>query len=212
MAKILSSKCKLCRRAGVKLFLKGDRCLSSKCALVKKAYPPGDHGLSDGRRPSVSEYGKQLIEKQKLKRVYGISEKQLRNYYVAAGKKKGVLGDNLLYLLESRFDNIVYRLGIAKSRSQSRQLISHSMFTVNGKVLNVPSAILKVGDVIAVKKTKLNKKIIEEAKVVLKKKKAEVKWLDFNPTKMEGKVVSNPTRDEIGLTVNTSMVIEFYSR
>jgi len=212
MAKILTSKCKLCRRAGEKLFLKGERCTTPKCALVRKAYAPGVHGASDGPRRGLSEYGKQLAEKQKLKRIYGISEKQLRRYLSMARKRSGVLGDNLLFLLESRLDNIVYRLGVAQSRTQARQLVSHSFFTVNGKPLNVPSSILRVGDVVKVKDTKMDKGLIKEIKAVLKKGTPGVKWLDFKADKMEGKVLSNPTKDDIGMNIDMAMVIEFYSR
>jgi small subunit ribosomal protein S4 len=212
MAKILSSKCKLCRRAGEKLFLKGDRCSSPKCAMVRKAYAPGAHGNSEGRRRGLSEYGKQLAEKQKLKRIYGSSEKQLRRHLISAKKKSGVLGDNLLVVLESRLDNIVYRLGIAQSRSQARQLVSHSLFVVNGKSLNVPSAVIRIGDIVKIKETKLEKSFIKEVKITLKKSSLNTKWLEFNPGKMEGKVLAKPTRDEIGINVNTAMVIEFYSR
>jgi small subunit ribosomal protein S4 len=212
MAKILSSKCKLCRRAGEKLFLKGDRCSSPKCAMVRKAYAPGAHGNADGRRRGLSEYGKQLAEKQKLKRIYGISEKQLRRHLAIAKKKSGVLGDNLLLTLESRLDNIIYRLGVAQSRSQARQLVSHGLFTVNGKPLNIPSATVRVGDVIKVKETKLEKNFIKEVKVVLKKNSLNAKWLDFNAGKLEGKVLAKPSKDEIGVNVDVAMVIEFYSR
>ncbi len=212
MAKILSSKCKQCRRAGEKLFLKGDRCSSPKCALVRKAYAPGAHGNTEGMRRGFSEYGKQLAEKQKLKRIYGISEKQLRRYLSLAKKKSGVLGDNLLILLESRLDNIVYRLGVAQSRSQARQLVSHRAFSVNKKTLNVPSALLRIGDKVTVKKNKLDKAFMKEAKTALKKSSTQAKWLSFDAGKMEGKVLANPTKDEIGINVNMAMVIEFYSR
>jgi len=212
MAKILTSKCKLCRRAGEKLFLKGDRCSSPKCALVRKAYAPGAHGNTEGMRRGFSEYGKQLAEKQKLKRIYGISEKQLRRHLASAQKKSGVLGDNLLILLESRLDNIVYRLGIAQSRSQARQLVSHRAFNVDGKSLNVPSALLKIGSTVAVKKNKLEKAFMKEAKTALKKSSIQSKWLEFDAGKMEGKVLASPNKDEIGINVNMAMIIEFYSR
>jgi len=211
MAKIQGSKCKLCRRAGEKLFLKGERCASPKCALVRKSYPPGVHGKSGGVK-GLSEFGKQLKEKQKLKRIYGISERQLRRYLEIARKKRGVLGDNLLTVLENRLDNIVYRLGMADSRTQARQLVSHSLFQVNGRPLNIPSALLKIGDVVAVKDTKKEKKYFKELQAVLKKDLPKISWLDFNPEKMEGKVVANPNKDEIGFKVDMAMVIEFYSR
>ncbi len=214
MAKITTSKCKLCRRAGEKLFLKGDRCSSPKCALVKKAYIPGVHGnaVGGGMRRGLSEYGKQLKEKQKLKRIYGISEKQLRRHLSIAKKKDGVLGDNLMLILESRLDNIIYRLGIAQSRAQARQLVSHSLLEVNGKKLNIPSAILKIGDKINVRSTKISKTFIKDVKAALKKSSIGAKWVEFNADKMEGKIIARPTKDEIGINVDIAMVIEFYSR
>ncbi len=214
MAKIVTSKCKLCRRAGEKLFLKGDRCSSPKCALVKKAYIPGAHGNSvgGGMRRGLSEYGKQLKEKQKLKRIYGISEKQLRRHLLIAKKKEGVLGDNLMSILESRLDNMVYRLGIAQSRSQARQLVSHGLFEVNNKKLNIPSAILKLGDKITVRKVKLEKNFIKDAKAALKKSSANAKWMEFDASKMEGKIIAKPTKEEMGNNIDVAMVIEFYSR
>ncbi len=213
MAKIITSKCKLCRRAGEKLFLKGDRCVSPKCALVRKAYIPGAHGNSSGgMQRGLSEYGKQLKEKQKLKRIYGISEKQLRRHLAIAKKKEGVLGDNLMLILESRLDNIVYRLGVAQSRPQGRQLVSHGLFSVNNKKLNVPSAILKIGDKIKVREVKNDKTFIKEAKMALKKASNNNKWVEFNADKMEGKILAKPTKDEIGINVDIAMIIEFYSR
>ncbi len=210
MAKI-SSKCKLCRRANEKLFLKGDRCSSPKCALVRKPYTPGMHGNSGVPR-GLSEYGKQLKEKQKLKRIYGVSEKQLRRFLEMARRQRGVLGDNLLTLLEYRLDNVVYRLGLAQSRAQARQLVSHKMFAVNNKMLNIPSAILKVGDVITVRENKRDKKLLKEIQAVLSKDQKVAKWLAFDVKKMEGKVLAKPNREEVALNVDLAMVIEFYSR
>ncbi len=214
MAKIITSKCKLCRRAGEKLFLKGDRCSSPKCAFVRKAYIPGAHGnaVGGGMRRGLSEYGKQLKEKQKLKRIYGVSEKQLRRHLSIAKKKDGVLGDNLMAILESRLDNTVHRLGIAQSRAQARQLVSHGLFEVNGKKLNIPSAVLKIGDKVAVRSVKADKTFIKDAKAALKKSSANAKWMEFNADKMEGKIVAKPTKEEVGVNVDIAMVIEFYSR
>jgi small subunit ribosomal protein S4 len=214
MAKIITSKCKLCRRAGEKLFLKGDRCSSPKCALVRKAYIPGAHGnaVGGGMRRGLSEYGKQLKEKQKLKRIYGVSEKQLRRHLSIAKKKEGVLGDNLMAILEGRLDNIVYRLGIAQSRAQARQLVSLGLFEVNGKKLNVPSAILKIGDKVRVRSIKSEKNFIKDAQAALKKSSANVKWTEFDAGKMEGKILARPTKEEMGTNVDVAMVIEFYSR
>ena len=214
MAKIITSKCKLCRRAGEKLFLKGDRCSSPKCALVRKAYIPGAHGnaVGGGMRRGLSEYGKQLKEKQKLKRIYGISEKQLRRHLSIAKKKEGVLGDNLMSILESRLDNTVYRLGVAQSRPQARQLVSHGLFEVNGKKLNIPSAVLKIGDKISVRSVKLERNFIKDAKSALKKNSSNAKWMEFDAGKMEGKILAKPTKEEMGTNVDVAMVIEFYSR
>lgn len=212
MAKNLASKCKLCRRAGEKLFLKGSRCASSKCAMVRKAYPPGMHGLNQKR--GLSEYGKQLAEKQKLKRMYGLSERQLKRYFKKAEKQKGVLGENLLALLETRLDNIVYQLAWANSRSQARQLVSHKIFMVNGKPLNVPSANLKVGDEITVKKNKENSSWAKNLKMILKKRKEDCpEWLLINLTDgIQGKILAPPTRGERNVSFDLSAVIEFYSR
>jgi len=214
MAKIITSKCKLCRRAGEKLFLKGDRCSSPKCALVRKAYIPGAHGnaVGGGMRRGLSDYGKQLKEKQKLKRIYGVSEKQLRRHLSMARKKEGVLGDNLMGILESRLDNIVYRLGVAQSRAQARQLVSHGLFKVNGKKLNIPSATLSLGDKIAVRSTKMDKVFIKDTMAALKKSSSNAKWMELDAGKMEGKIIAKPTKEEMGVNVDIAMVIEFYSR
>lgn len=211
MAKISGSKCKLCRRAGEKLFLKGERCATPKCAIVRKPYAPGAHGKTSGRR-KISEFGKQLLEKQKVKRVFGISESQLRHHFSQAQKRKGVLGDNLITRLEMRLDNVVFRLGLADSRSQARQLVSHNMFTVNGKILNIPSAELKVGDVVNIKEQKSQKKYFKEIQAVLKKNPAVAPWLSIDPEKMEAKVVSRPNVEDMGANLDPKMVIEFYSR
>jgi len=215
MAKQLDSKCKLCRRAGEKLFLKGERCTSPKCAMVRKPYPPGAHG-NTGRSArggrGVSEFGKQLAEKQKLKRIFGVSEKQLRKHLADATKQKGVVGDNLLMRLEMRFDNIIYRLGIASSRTQARQLVGHAMFNVNGKNLDIASAKLKAGDEIAVKENKLSKTYMKELQTIMKKKQEAPSWLEFDPKNMVAKILSNPPKEELGAGIDTHLIIEFYSR
>lgn len=211
MAKISGSKCKLCRRAGEKLFLKGQRCAMPKCAIVRKPYAPGAHGKTSGRN-KISEFGKQLSEKQKVKRVFGISEKQLRHHFSQARKLSGVLGDNLIARLEMRFDNIVFRLGLGDSRTLARQLVSHGMFTVNGKILNIPSAELRIGDVIKLKDQKAQKKYFKDIRAILKKNPAVVPWLALDPDKMEAKVVARPNVEDIGANLDPKMVIEFYSR
>lgn len=214
MANQAKSKCKLCRRAGDKLFLKGARCFSPKCAMVLKPYIPGAHGNAGGgyKGRGMSDYGKQLAEKQKLKRIYRVTEKQFKKHLKEAQLQSGVVGDNLMVRLESRFDNIIYRLGFAVSRAQARQLVSHSMFTVNGKVLNIASAILKIGDEIALKPQKKEKTFFKELQTVLTKKQNVSGWLSFDVTNMSAKVLAIPNKDELGTGVNVSLVIEFYSR
>ncbi len=210
MARILDSKCKLCRRAEEKLFLKGDRCSSPKCAMVRKAYPPGMHGKAV--RKGLSEFGKQLAQKQKVKRIFGISECQFRKYFEEAKKKKGILGNDLIEILETRLDNVIYRLGLAQSRNQARQLVSHGNFLVNGRSLNIPSARIKVGDKIKVKETKLIKKYWKDLQLILKKGQKIPQWLSFDPVKMEGEIIAKPTLQDVGMELDLQAVIEFYSR
>ena len=206
MARYTGPSCKLCRREGVKLFLKGDRCLSDKCALAKRATPPGQHGAA---RKKVEEYGRQLREKQKAKRYYGVAEKQFKHYYVEADRKEGQAGENLLVLLERRLDNVVYRMGMAASRKESRQLVRHGHFTVNGKKANIPSILVKAGDVIAVKTTdsaKL-KSLMEEMET-----KTAPKWLDVDKTNATAKVVAIPTREDVDFPFEEQLIIELYSK
>ena len=206
MARYTGPSCKLCRREGVKLFLKGDRCLSDKCALAKRATPPGQHGAA---RKKVEEYGRQLREKQKAKRYYGVAEKQFKHYYVEAVRKEGQAGENLLVLLERRLDNVVYRMGMAASRKESRQLVRHGHFTVNGKKANIPSILVKAGDVIAVKTTdsaKL-KSLMEEMET-----KTAPKWLDVDKTNATAKVVAIPTREDVDFPFEEQLIIELYSK
>ncbi len=211
MAKITGSKCKLCRRAGEKLFLKGDRCATPKCALVRKAYGPGMHGPK-GEGRGLSEFGSQLKEKQKLKRSYGLSERQFVKHLKEAQSKKGVVGDNLMTRLEMRLDNVVYRLGLATSRSQARQMVSHKMCLVNGRGLNVPSAEIKVGDEIQVKESKAQNAYFKQLQAVLKKGHNTPKWFSLDPETLTGKVLSSPSREDMGSGFDLASVIEFYSR
>ena len=206
------SKCKLCRRAGEKLFLKGDRCASPKCAVVRKPYAPGMHGGTGKFTKGLSEFGKQLAEKQKVKRLYGVSEKQFRKHLAEAQKQKGVAGENLLTRLEMRLDNVIYRLGLAVSRAQARQLVGHSLFLVNGRTLNIPSAKVRVGDEITVKENKLAKTYMKELQAVLKKKHESPAWVTLDPQTMTGKVLSSPAKEEINAGLDLHLVIEFYSR
>jgi small subunit ribosomal protein S4 len=212
MAKNLDSKCKLCRRAGEKLFLKGDRCLSPKCAITRRPYGPGIHGHTPSR--NQSEFGRQLAMKQKIKRLYGVMERQFRNHYEEAEKRQGITGDELLGRLERRLDNTVYRLGFATSRAQARQLVSHKMFEVNGKRQNIPSAEVKVGDVISVKAGKKDKGYWKDLSEMLRNKKDVPTWLALDPEKWTGTVLSLPTREEIGVgvSINAQMVVEYYSK
>ena len=210
MAKNLDSKCKLCRRAGEKLFLKGERCFSEKCAMVRRPHAPGVHGHTPSR--NQSEFGKQLAMKQKIKRIYGVLEKQFRHHYEEAEMKKGVTGDMLLSRLECRLDNVVYRLGFAPSRVLGKQLVSHKMFTVNGKRLNIPSFEVHIGDVIRLKDTKREKTYVKNRLEILKEKKDVPTWLELNADTLEGKVVALPRRDDIGVNVNPQMVVEYYSK
>ena len=203
MARYTGPSCKLCRREGVKLFLKGDRCLSDKCAIAKRATPPGQHGAA---RKKVEEYGLQLREKQKAKRYYGVAEKQFKNYYTIADRKEGQAGENLLVLLERRLDNVVYRMGMAASRKEARQLVRHGHFTVNGKKANIPSILIKAGDVVATDSDKL-KALIEELGT-----KTAPKWLDVDKTNATAKVVAIPTREDVDFPFEEQLIIELYSK
>lgn len=207
MAKYTESDCRLCRREGAKLFLKGERCYSAKCALTRRPVAPGQHGAG---RKKVSEYGLQLREKQKAKRTYGVLEKQFRKTYRTAEKLKGQTGENLLQLLERRLDNVVYRLGIAGSRSQARQIVNHAHITVNGRTVNIPSYTTKQGDVIAVKENKQNKPYF---KALAETKKLNLpKWLEYNADKMEGRLIALPEKEDLDVTIAENMIVELYSK
>ena len=206
MARYTGPSCKLCRREGVKLFLKGDRCLSDKCALAKRATPPGQHGAA---RKKVEEYGRQLREKQKAKRYYGVAEKQFKNYYTIADRKEGQAGENLLVLLERRLDNVVYRMGMAASRKEARQLVRHGHFTVNGKKANIPSILIKAGDVVAVKTMDSDKL---RALIAELETKTAPKWLDVDKTNATAKVLAIPTREDVDFPFEEQLIIELYSK
>lgn len=206
MAKYINADCKLCRREGAKLFLKGERCTSKKCALERRPVAPGQHGSV---RKKASEYNVHLREKQKAKRAYGLLEKQFHTYYVKASAMKGVAGENMLILIEKRLDNVVYRMGIGSSRAQSRQVVNHGLITVNGNVVDIPSYQVKVGDVIAVKESKKDNAMFKElrgAKIVMPK------WVEFDTENFVGKVLANPAREDIDLTINEQLIIEHYSK
>ena len=208
MARYREAKCKLCRREGGKLFLKGDKCYTDKCPYNKRPVAPGQHGAD---RKKVSEYGLQLREKQKTKRIYGVQEGQFRKYYEMADRMKGVTGENMLSLLERRLDNVVFRMGIAPSRTLARQIVSHAHLTVNGKTVTVPSYIVKAGDVIAVKENRKGNKYF----TALRETKASntlVKWVEFDREKLEGKVLALPTREDIDSQIAEHMIVELYSK
>lgn len=206
MARYTEAVCRLCRREGQKLYLKGDRCYTGKCAIERRSFAPGQHGMA---RKKLSGYGVQLREKQKVKRYYGVLEKQFRMYFGMAEKKKGITGENMLAILESRFDNVVYRLGLAMSRAEARQLIRHSHFTLNGKKANICSMLLKPGDVIAVadKDTDKIKNNIEANATRVKPK-----WLDFDANTATGKVLAYAQREDIDLPIEEHHIVELYSR
>ena len=208
MAKYTDSKCRLCRREGAKLFLKGERCFKPTCAFERRPVAPGQHGMA---RKKISEYGLQLREKQKCKRIYGVLEGQFRKYFEKADRMKGITGENMLSLLERRLDNVIYRMGVGSSRSQARQLVTHGHFTVNGKKVNIASYCVKVGDIIAVKENKKDNKYFAEIKTM--KVGSMPKWLEFDPESLTGKILANPTREDVAdVTIKENMIVELYSK
>ena len=209
MARYIGPVCKLCRREEQKLFLKGSKCTTPKCPLEKKSYPPGQHGTR--RRFKQSEYGIQLREKQKVRRMYGILETQFRNYFEKAERQKGITSENLLQLLERRLDNTVYRLGFASSRRNARQLIRHRHFLVNGKLVNIPSYNLRPGDVVQVKEKSKRLEVIHSSMKKMRDGKL-LPWLDLDKAGLKGTLISNPSRADIPLEVNESLIVELYSK
>ncbi|MCK9210581.1 MAG: 30S ribosomal protein S4 [Ignavibacteriaceae bacterium] len=208
MARYTGPVCKLCRREKQKLFLKGQKCFTEKCPLEKKNYPPGQHGLN--RRAKISEYGIQLREKQKIKRQYGVLETQFRNYFESANNQKGITGDNLVKMLESRFDNVVYRLGLASSRKSARQLIRHRHVMINDRLVDIPSYILKAGDVIKVRDKSKKLDIIHNS---LKRVKDNVySWLSIDKATLSGTYLQVPERADVPLNANEQLVVELYSK
>jgi len=209
MARYTGPVCKLCRREGKKLFLKGERCNTTKCSFETKSYVPGQHGQTGHHR--LSNYGLQLREKQKIKRIYGIYEKQFRKYFEVANSQKGITGTNLMKLLERRLDNVIYRLGFAMSRKMARQLVSHRHFTINNRVVNIPSYQLKAGDVIQVRDSSKKLAIIHESMKRIRGDH-ELAWLILDKAKMQGIFIQVPERDQMGLDVNEQLVVELYSK
>ncbi len=210
MARYIGAVCKLCRRETVKLFLKGDRCYSDKCPIEKGTSLPGKNAKKTRVR-KLSTYGVRLREKQKLRKYYGLLEKQFKNLFEKAAKKKGVTGENFLELLERRLDNIIYRFGITKSRAQARQLVLHSHILVNGKKVNIPSCLVEINDVIEVKEKSRNIENIKE----IKEGKTEINissWLEFDTENLKGKIVKFPAKEELNLPIEEKLVVEYYSR
>jgi small subunit ribosomal protein S4 len=211
MARYKDAVCKQCRREGEKLFLKGERCLSPKCALERRPYPPGLHGRQAQFRRKVSDYGLQLRAKQKARRVYGVLERQFRRYFREAERRRGLTGTNLLVILESRLDNVVYRLGFAVSRPQARQLVRHGHFEVNGRKVNIPSYLVQPGDVVGVRTLSRSKGVFEEMVLDLEHR-AVPDWLSRDDITMSGRVVAQPEREDIDVTINEQLIVEYYSR
>ena len=209
MSRYTGPVCRLCRRENLKLFLKGDRCYSDKCAFDRRGYPPGQHGQRRGRK--ISDFGIQLREKQKVKRMYGLSEKQFHLFFDRADRQKGITGTNLLVMLESRLDNVVYRLGFANSRSQGRHFVRHGHFTVNGRRVNIPSYIVRVGDVVEVReKSRKVQSITDALDAVVRR--GIPQWLDLDKDNFKGIVKGLPVREDITMPVQEQLIVELYSK
>ena len=209
MARYTGESCRVCRREGEKLFLKGSRCYTDKCAITRRAYAPGQHGQ---KRKKQSEYGTQLREKQKAKAFYGVLESQFRKYFEEAARSKGVTGTRLLQILESRLDNVVYRLGLATSRAQARQLVRHGHFEVNGVKVNIPSYLTKVGEVVKVRESSANSEIFKQIIEATENGRPVPTWLESDLSNKTGKIVALPTREEIDLPVQEHLIVELYSK
>jgi small subunit ribosomal protein S4 len=209
LANYTGSDCRICRRENVKLFLKGDRCYSDKCAFDRRSYPPGEHGERRGRK--ISDYGIQLREKQKIKRIYGLSEKQFHLFFERADRQKGVTGANLLVALERRLDNVVYRLGFANSRTQARQLVQHSHFLVNGKKVNIPSLLVKTGDVVEVRERSHKIQLIQDSLDAVVRRGVP-QWLDLEKDNLKGVIKSLPVREDLTMPMQEQLVVELYSK
>jgi small subunit ribosomal protein S4 len=208
MARYTDPVCRICRREGLKLFLKGSRCYTRKCAFERRSTPPG---MNTMRRRKVSEYGLQLREKQKVRKSYSVLERQFRNYFEKAEKRKGMTGENLLRLLEMRLDNVVFRMGLARSRAEARQLVGHGHFTVNGRPTNIPSFATKVGDRIEVRESRRGREIFKTAAETMRAAQVP-EWVSADPTKLSGSVLSEPAREQMPLEFNEQLVVEYYSR
>ena len=208
MSRYKDEQCRICRREGQKLFLKGSRCYSDKCSVTRRNYAPGEHGQG---KKKLSEYGTQLREKQKTKSYYGVGEKQFRRYFEMASNKKGVTGENLLQLLECRLDNVVYRLGFGASRAQARQLVNHGQFEVNGKKVDIPSYLVKAGDVISVRESKKDNGAIK-ANVEVNSARPVPAWLELNNETLSGKVIRLASREDVDIPIEEHLIVELYSK
>ncbi len=212
MARYIGPVCKLCRREGEKLFLKGQRCFTAKCAFERRSYPPGEHGRdSQFRRRRVSDYSRQLREKQKTRRIYGVTERQFRRYYRNAVQQRGLTGVNLLRMLERRLDNVIYRLGMAESRSQARMLVTHGHFSVNGRRTDIPSMLVETGDLIEVREGSRTRPYFKEVGDVAEAKTVPT-WLDRDLKNLSGKIAKMPERVDIDANLNEQLIVEYYSR
>jgi small subunit ribosomal protein S4 len=208
LARYINAKCKLCRREKMKLFLKGERCYTDKCAFDRRQYPPGQHGQG---RTKFSDYGSQLREKQKVKRIYGVLETQFRNYFKNSVRKKGITGENLIVMLESRLDNMIYRLGFASSRTEARQLITHGHFLVNNRKVNIPSLLVNPEDVIGLREKSRKIDRIKES-LEIAAQRGIPKWLELNSENFQGTVLAMPKREEITMPMNEQLIVELYSK
>ncbi|HHH82643.1 MAG TPA: 30S ribosomal protein S4 [Chloroflexi bacterium] len=212
MARYIGPVCKLCRREGEKLFLKGQRCYTSKCAMDRRSYPPGEHGReAQFRRRRVSDYSRQLREKQKTRRIYGVTERQFRRYYRQAVQQRGLTGENLLAMLERRLDNVIYRLGYADSRAQARMLVTHGHFNVNGRRTDIPSMLVKPGDEIAVRDGSRKRTFFKELPAMAEGKTVPA-WLERDLNGLSGRVLKMPTRQDVDASLNETLIVEYYSR
>jgi small subunit ribosomal protein S4 len=209
MARYIGPVCRLCRREGMKLFLKGERCYTEKCAIEKRNLPPGQHGKA--RKAKLVGYGLQLREKQKVKRIYGVLENQFRRYFETAERTRGITGETLLQLLERRLDNVIYRLGLATSRPQARQLVRHGHFLINGRKVDIPSYSLKAGDVVSVRASSAQAPVLQHAMEEVKGRGIP-EWLTFDAGALSGRIVSLPTRAQINLPVQEQLIVELYSK
>jgi small subunit ribosomal protein S4 len=209
LARYTGAVCRQCRREGLKLYLKGERCYTEKCGVERRTYPPGQPG--QGRRSKASEYGLQLREKQKARRIYGVLESQFRRYFKEADRRKGITGENLLQILESRLDNVVYRLGFALSRPEARQMVKHGHFSVNGRKVSIPSFQVRAGDVVAVRETSRDKGRFKDL-AELTRNQGTMQWLEVDKENLSGKIVRLPNREEIDIPIAEHLIVELYSR